>query len=133
MCLSEAAKLLEFDLRCRQLTGLQVKKASISIGRLLNYHWHSLLEVDPMLRAALLPICDCTPRRLQQCMTLMLKRYPDPRGTMRWAMHLLGQLAPVLDWEVVLAYARFADPAVAEHTLTQASRPDGSQTDAPPL
>ena len=98
---------------------LPVKKASISIGRLLNYHWHSLLEVDPMLRAALLPICDCTPRRLQQCMTLMLKRYPDPRGTMRWAMHLLGQLAPVLDWEVVLAYGRFADPAVAEHALTQ--------------
>ena len=104
---------------CEQLTGLTVREASISVGRYLNIYWHSLLEVDSLLRAALLPIKDCTPKRLEQCMTELVRRYPDPRGIHRWVNRLMRKLVPLLDWRVVLAYARYADPAVAEESLSQ--------------
>ena len=105
---------------CQQLTGLSVREASISVGRYLNIYWHSLLEVDSLLRAALLPIRECTPKRLQHCMTVLVRRYPDPRGMHRWVNRLMRQLVPILDWRVVLAYARFSDPAIAEQSLTPA-------------
>ncbi len=104
---------------CQQLTGLTVREASISVGKYLNRYWHSILEVDSLLRAALLPIKECTPKRLQHCMTIMVRRYPDPRGIHRWINRLMRKLVPILDWRVVLAYARFADPAIAEDSLAQ--------------
>ena len=104
---------------CQQLTGLTVRETSISVGKYLNRYWHSILEVDPLLRAALLPIKDCTPKRLEQCMTELVRRYPDPRGIHRWVNRLMRKLVPLLDWRVVLAYARFTDPAVAEESLAQ--------------
>ncbi len=103
---------------CKELTGLTVREASISVGKYLNRYWHSILEVDSLLRAALLPIKECTPKRLQHCMTVLVRRYPDPRGIHRWVNRLMRKLVPILDWSVVLAYARFADPAIAEHTLS---------------
>ncbi len=102
---------------CQELTGLTVREASISVGKYLNRYWHSILEVDSLLRAALLPIKDCTPKRLEHCMTVMVRRYPDPRGIHRWVNRLMRKLVPILDWRVVLAYARFADPAIAEQAL----------------
>ena len=102
---------------CQQLTGLSLREASISVGRYLNIYWHSILEVDSLLRAALLPIRECTPKRLQHCMTVLVRRYPDPRGMHRWVNRLMRKLVPILDWRVVLAYARFADPAIAEQAL----------------
>ncbi|MCH8823373.1 MAG: hypothetical protein IH984_07680 [Planctomycetes bacterium] len=102
---------------CKQLTGLSVRQASISIGKYLNIYWHSLLEIDPLLRAALLPIKNCTPDRLKQCMAALIQRYPDPRGMHRWVNLLMRQLVPVLDWKIVLAYARFNDPAIAEEAI----------------
>lgn len=102
---------------CQELTGLTVREASISVGRYLKVHWNSLLAVDSLLRAALLPIRECTPKRLQHCMTVLVRRYPDPRGMSRWVNRLMRKLAPILDWRVVLAYARFADPAIAEQSL----------------
>ncbi len=102
---------------CQQLTGLSVREASVSVGRYLKVHWNSLLQVDSLLRAALLPIRQCTPKRLQHCMTVVVCRYPDPRGIHRWVNRLMRQLVPILDWRVVLAYARFADPAIAEQSL----------------
>ena len=102
---------------CQELTGLSVREASISVGKYLNRYWHSILEVDSLLRAALLPIRECTPKRLQHCMTVLVRRYPDPRGMHRWVNRLMRQLVPILDWRVVLAYARFADPAIAEQSL----------------
>ena len=103
---------------CQQLTGLSVRETSISVGKYLNIYWHSLLEVDSLLRAALLPIRECTPKRLQHCMTVLVRRYPDPRGMHRWVNRLMRQLVPILDWRVVLAYARFSDPAIAEQALS---------------
>ncbi len=103
---------------CQELTGLTVREASISVGRYLNIYWHSLLEVDSLLRAALLPIRECTPKRLEHCMTVLVRRYPDPRGMHRWVNRLMRKLVPILDWRVVLAYARFADPAIAEPSLS---------------
>ena len=108
----------ENEALCQQLTGLTVREASISVGRYLKVHWNSLLEVDSLLRAALLPIRQCTPKRLQHCMTVLVRRYPDPRGMHRWVNRLMGQLVPILDWKVVLAYARYADPAIAEQSLS---------------
>ena len=105
---------------CQQLTGLCVREASVSVGRYLKVHWNSLLEVDSLLRAALLPIRECTPKRLQHCMTVLVRRYPDPRGMHRWVNRLMRQLVPILDWKVVLAYARFSDPAIAEQSLAPA-------------
>ncbi|MCH8824782.1 MAG: hypothetical protein IH984_14890 [Planctomycetes bacterium] len=102
---------------CKQLTGLTVRQASISVGKYLNIYWHSLLEIDPLLRAALLPIKNCTPNRLKQCMAALIQRYPDPRGMHRWVNLLMRQLVPVLDWKIVLAYARFNDPAIAEQAI----------------
>ncbi len=102
---------------CQELTGLSVRDASISVGRYLKVHWNSLLEVDSLLRAALLPIRECTPKRLQHCMLVLVRRYPDPRGMSRWVNRLMRKLVPILDWRVVLAYARFADPAIAEQAL----------------
>lgn len=102
---------------CKQLTGLSVRQASISVGKYLNIYWHSLLEIDPLLRAALLPIKNCTPNRLKQCMDALIQRYPDPRGMHRWVNLLMRQLVPVLDWKIVLAYARFNDPAIAEQAI----------------
>ena len=104
---------------CRELTGLTVRETSISVGKYLNRYWHSILEVDSLLRAALLPIKDCTPKRLEHCMTVLVRRYPDPRGIHRWVNRLMRKLVPLLDWRVVLAYARFNDPAVAEQALAQ--------------
>ena len=104
---------------CKQLTGLRVRETSISVGKYLNINWHSLLEVDPLLRAALLPIKECTPKRLKQCMAELIQRYPDPRGMHRWINLLMRQLVPVLDWKIVLAYARFNDPAIAEQAIAQ--------------
>ena len=104
---------------CQQLTGLTIRETSISVGKYLNRYWHSILEVDPLLRAALLPIKDCTPKRLEQCMTELVRRYPDPRGIHRWVNRLMRKLVPLLDWRVVLAYARFTDPAIAEQALSQ--------------
>ena len=103
---------------CEELTGLSVREASISVGKYLNRYWHSILEVDSLLRAALLPIKECTPKRLQHCMTVLVRRYPDPRGMSRWVNRLMRKLVPILDWRVVLAYARFADPAIAEQALS---------------
>ena len=103
---------------CQQLTGLSVRESSISVGKYLNRYWHSILEVDSLLRAALLPIRECTPKRLQHCMTVLVRRYPDPRGMHRWVNRLSRQLVPILDWRVVLVYARFADPAIAEQSLS---------------
>ncbi len=111
---------------CQQLTGLTVRETSVSVGRYLNVYWHSILEVDSLLRAALLPIRECTPKRLQHCMTVLVRRYPDPRGNLRWVNRLMGKLVPMLDWKVVLAYARFADPAIAEQSLTPAPGTFGS-------
>ena len=105
------------DAICQELTGLSVREASISVGKYLNRYWHSILEVDSLLRAALLPIKECTPKRLQHCMLVLVRRYPDPRGMHRWVNRLMRKLVPILDWRVVLAYARFADPAVAEQAL----------------
>ncbi len=102
---------------CRELTGLTVREASISVGKYLNRYWHSILEADSLLRAALLPIKDCSPKRLEHCMSIMVRRYPDPRGMSRWVNRLMRKLVPILDWRVVLAYARFADPAIAEQAL----------------
>ncbi len=102
---------------CKQLTGLSVRQTSISIGKYLNIYWHSLLEIDSLLRAALLPIKNCTPDRLKQCMAALIQRYPDPRGMHRWINLLMRQLVPVLDWKIVLAYARFNDPAIAEQAI----------------
>ena len=102
---------------CKQLTGLTVRQASISVGKYLNIYWHSLLEIDPLLRAALLPIKNCSPNRLKQCMAALIQRYPDPRGMHRWVNLLMRQLVPVLDWKIVLAYARFNDPAIAEQAI----------------
>ena len=102
---------------CKQLTGLRVRETSISVGKYLNIYWHSLLEIDPLLRAALLPIKNCTPSCLKQCMTALIQRYPDPRGMHRWVNLLMRQLVPVLDWKIVLAYARFNDPAIAEQAI----------------
>ena len=102
---------------CQQLTGLTVRETSISVGKYLNVYWHSILEVDSLLRAALLPIRECTPKRLQHCMTVLVRRYPDPRGMHRWVNRLMRKLVPILDWRVVLAYARFSDPAMAEQSL----------------
>ena len=104
---------------CQELTGLTVREASISVGKYLNRYWHSILEVDSLLRAALLPIREGTPKRLQHCMTVLVRRYPDPRGMHRWVNRLMRKLVPLLDWKVVLAYARFVDPAIAEHSLAQ--------------
>ena len=104
---------------CKQLTGLRVRETSISVGKYLNIYWHSLLEIDPLLRAALLPIKECTPNRLKQCMAELIQRYPDPRGMHRWINLLMRQLVPVLDWKIVLAYARFNDPAIAEQAIAQ--------------
>lgn len=106
---------------CQQLTGLSVRETSISVGKYLNRYWHSILEVDSLLRAALLPIKECTPKRLQHCMLVMVRRYPDPRGIHRWVNRLMRKLVPILDWRVVLAYARFTDPAVAEASLSPRS------------
>ena len=103
---------------CEQLTGLSVRETSISVGRYLKVHWNSLLAVDSLLRAALLPIRECTPKRLQHCMLVLVRRYPDPRGMSRWVNRLMRKLVPILDWRVVLAYARFADPAIAEQALS---------------
>ena len=111
---------------CQELTGLSVREASISVGKYLNRYWHSILEVDSLLRAALLPIRQCTPKRLQHCMTVLVRRYPDPRGIHRWVNRLMGQLVPILDWRVVLAYARFADPAIAEQSLSPSPGTPGS-------
>ena len=111
------ARCQESEAICQELTGLTVREASISVGRYLKVHWNSLLEVDSLLRAALLPIRECTPKRLQHCMTVLVRRYPDPRGMHRWVNRLMRQLVPILDWRVVLAYARFADPAIAEQSL----------------
>ncbi len=108
---------------CQQLTGLSVRETSISVGKYLNRYWHSLLEVDSLLRAALLPIRECTPKRLQHCMTVLVRRYPDPRGMCRWVNRLMRKLVPILDWRVVLAYARFADPAIAEQSLSPSPAP----------
>ncbi len=108
---------------CQQLTGLTVRETSISVGRYLNVHWHSILEVDSLLRAALLPIRECTPKRLQHCMTVLVRRYPDPRGMSRWVNRLMRKLVPILDWRVVLAYARFADPVIAEQSLSPSPAP----------
>ncbi len=58
---------------CQELTGLTVRETSISVGKYLNRYWHSILEVDSLLRAALLPIKDCTPKRLEHCMTIMVR------------------------------------------------------------
>ena len=55
----------EADLRCRRLTGLPVKRASITIGRLLNAYLRSLPDDDPTQEAPLPPICDCTPDQLR--------------------------------------------------------------------
>lgn len=33
-----------------------------------------------------------------------------PPGVARWALGLLAELAPLLDWRIVLAYARVPDP-----------------------
>ena len=103
---------------CKQLTGLSIQETSISVGKYLNIYWHSILEVDPLLRAALLPIKNCTPNRLKQCMDALIQRYPDPRGMHRWVNLLMRQLVPVLDWKIVLAYARFNDPAIAEQAIS---------------
>ena len=108
---------------CEELTGLTVREASISVGKYLNRYWHSILEVDSLLRAALLPIKECTPKRLQHCMTVLVRRYPDPRGMSRWVNRLMRKLVPILDWRVVLAYARFTDPAVAEQSLAGTPAP----------
>ena len=108
---------------CKQLTGLSVRQASISVGKYLNIYWHSLLEIDPLLRAALLPIKNCTPNRLKQCMAALIQRYPDPRGMHRWVNLLMRQLVPVLDWKIVLAYARFNDPAIAEQAISPLPAP----------
>ena len=108
---------------CQELTGLSVREASISVGKYLNRYWHSILEVDSLLRAALLPIKECTPKRLQHCMTVLVRRYPDPRGMSRWVNRLMRKLVPLLDWRVVLAYARFADPAIAEQSLSPSPAP----------
>ena len=107
------------DAICQELTGLTVREASISVGKYLNRYWHSILEVDSLLRAALLPIKDCTPKRLEHCMTVLVRRYPDPRGIHLWVNRLTRKLVPILDWRVVLAYARFNDPAIAEQALAQ--------------
>ena len=107
------------DAICQELTGVTVREASISVGKYLNRYWHSILEVDSLLRAALLPIKECTPKRLEHCMTVLVRRYPDPRGIHRWVNRLMRKLVPILDWRVVLAYARFADPAIAEQALSQ--------------
>ncbi|MCH8824807.1 MAG: hypothetical protein IH984_15015 [Planctomycetes bacterium] len=108
---------------CKQLTGLTVRQASISVGKYLNIYWHSIFEVDPLLRAALLPIKSCTPDRLKQCMAALIQRYPDPRCMHRWVNLLMRQLVPVLDWKIVLAYARFNDPAIAEQAISPLPRP----------
>ena len=102
---------------CQELTGLSVHEASISVGKYLNRYWHSILEVDSLLRAALLPIKECTPKSLEHCMTVLVRRYPDPSGIQRWVNRLMRKLVPILDWRVMLAYARFADPAIAEQAL----------------
>ncbi|MCH8823214.1 MAG: hypothetical protein IH984_06855 [Planctomycetes bacterium] len=102
---------------CLQLTGLSIQETSISVGKYLNIYWHSILEVDPLLRAALLPIKSCTPDRLKQCMNALIQRYPDPRGMHRWMKRHMRQLVPLLDWKIVLAYARFNDPAIAEEAI----------------
>lgn len=113
----------ENEALCQELTGLSVCEASISVGKYLNRYWHSILEVDSLLRAALLPIKDCTPKRLEQCMRVLVRRYPDPRGIHRWVNRLMRKLVPLLDWRVVLAYARYADPAIAEQALSPCSLP----------
>ena len=108
---------------CKQLTGLTVRQASISVGKYLNIYWHTILEIDPLLRAALLPIKNCTPNRLKQCMSALIQRYPDPRGMHRWVNLLMRQLVPILDWKIVLAYARFNDPAIAEQAISPSPAP----------
>ena len=113
----------ESESLCEELTGLTVREASISVGKYLNRYWHSILEVDSLLRAALLPIKECTPKRLQHCMTVLVRRYPDPRGIHRWVNRLMRKLVPILDWRVVLAYARFTDLAVAEQSLSPSPAP----------
>ncbi len=126
------ARLQENEAICQELTGLTVREASISVGKYLNRYWHSILEVDSLLRAALLPIKECTPKRLQHCMTVLARRYPDPRGMHRWVNRLMRQLVPMLDWKVVLAYARFADPAIAEQSLSPSPGTPGSLPAPPP-
>ena len=120
------ARSQESEVLCQELTGLCVREASVSVGRYLNIYWNSLLQVDSLLRAALLPIKECTPKRLQHCMTVLVRRYPDPRGIHLWVNRLMGQLVPILDWRVVLAYARFADPAIAEQSLSPSPGTPGS-------
>ena len=95
---------------------LRLKRASITIGRLLNAYLHSLPDVDPTLRAVLPPLRDCTPRQLQENMALLLNRHPPRPGPARWVTHLLTNLTPLLDWNLVLAYARFPDPTVPART-----------------
>ncbi len=85
----------------------------ITIGRLLNAYLRSLPDDDPTQEAALPPICDCTPNQLRESMTLLLKSHPAPPSPAQWATQLLGELAPLLDWNLVLAHARFPDPTVA--------------------
>ena len=86
------------------------------IGRLLNAYLHSLPDVDSTLRAVLPPLRDCTPNQLQESITLLLNRHRTPPGLARWATHLLTNLAPLLDWNLVLAHACFADPTVPART-----------------
>jgi hypothetical protein len=57
---------------------------------------------------------------LRTCIEALLRDCPDISGryqTLGWATALLRRLIPVLDWEVVLAHARHADPAQAEECL----------------
>ena len=85
----------------------------ITIGRLLNAYLRSLPDDDLTHEAALPPISDCTPNQLQDSMTLLLKSHPTPLDPARWATHLLTEMAPLLDWNMVLAHARFPKPTSA--------------------
>jgi hypothetical protein len=98
----------EADLRCRRLTGLPVKRASITIGRLLDAYLRSLSDDERPQEAALPPISGCTPIQLRESMPLLLKSRPAPPGAGRWAIDLLTELVPLLDWTLVLAHARFS-------------------------
>ncbi len=85
-----------------------------------------------MLRAGLLPLRDCTPGQLRECMEVLIRRHPDLRGTAGWALHLLGELTAVLDWKIVLAHARFPDPTLADHAAGREPGPGTLGPGTPP-
>ena len=104
----------------------RLQRASITIGRLLNAYLRSLPDDDPAQEAALPPICDCTPNELRESMTRLLNDHTAPPGLARWALRLLADLTPLLNWKIVLAHARFPEPTLGNQRVMSADRGFGT-------